>query len=165
MCAKLYSTLRLALSPTSRVRLPDSTATRMADDARDPLPLIHLANLDFDCSPKATPDLPSYQLALAPLSIDCKWARRSWIHPRVADSPRWPTKDESSEPTLKRTFRRRRERARAQIAARAPMGIFSSSEDRKKDQFPHFETIYLNFALDNLEALTSAQLAVSSLPL
>lgn len=73
--------------------------------------------------------------------------------------------DESLENVLKRTFRRKREKVRAQIAAKAPMGIYSSAQDRQKEPFPHFEMIDLTFDLSNLENLTSAQLAVSLLHL
>jgi len=43
----------------------------MATDGRDPFPLFHLANLDFTASNSTIPDLPSYQLALAPWSAEC----------------------------------------------------------------------------------------------
>ncbi|GAA6010974.1 hypothetical protein JCM11491_005892 [Sporobolomyces phaffii] len=110
----------------------------MASDSQDPFPLFHLAGLDFACNASTVPNLPSYQLALAPWSSE------------------W---DESMEAVLKRTFRRRREKVRAQIAAKAPMGVHSSARERQLEQFPNFEMIDLTFGLDNLDNLTSAQLA------
>ncbi|GAA5953178.1 hypothetical protein JCM3765_007433 [Sporobolomyces pararoseus] len=110
----------------------------MTSNGRDPFPLFHLAPLNFPCSPESIPALPSYQLALAPFSSE------------------W---DEKLEPLIKSTFRRRRERVRAEIASRVPMGVYSSIEERQREVFPKFEMIDLTFDLKNLEGLTSAQLA------
>jgi hypothetical protein len=108
----------------------------------DPFPLFHLCDLDFAVSAELIPRLPAFQLALAPWST-------AW------------TPD--LEPALKRTWRRKRERARAQITQKAPCGVFAAADDRQKEQFPKFELIPLDFDLSQgeaaLDALTSAQLA------
>lgn len=51
---------------------------------------------------------------------------------------------------------------RSQIAAKAPMGVQCPIQELQKEQFPRFEMIDLVFDLNNLEDLTSAQLAVST---
>ncbi|GAA6058803.1 hypothetical protein JCM10212_001919 [Sporobolomyces blumeae] len=113
----------------------------------DPFPLFHLASLDFDCNSSTVSNLPTYQLALSPCPSDAD--------PR-SDLPG----DDSLESLVKRTFRRRREKVRAQIASKAPMSIFASPEDRAKEEFSKFELIDLSFDLAaGLEDLTSAQLA------
>uniref|UniRef100_A0A0K3CFA2 FGENESH: predicted gene_3.183 protein n=1 Tax=Rhodotorula toruloides TaxID=5286 RepID=A0A0K3CFA2_RHOTO len=108
----------------------------------DPFPLFHLAELDFECSSTTLGNLPAYQLALAPWST-------SW--------------EDGLEATLKRTWRRRRERVRAQINAKAPMGVQVPEAERNGELFPKFELIALDFDLSKgeaaLEGLTSAQLA------
>ncbi|KWU42687.1 hypothetical protein RHOSPDRAFT_26783 [Rhodotorula sp. JG-1b] len=110
--------------------------------AADPFPLFHLCDLDFAVSAELLPRLPAFQLALAPWST-------AW-------SP-------DLEPALKRTWRRKRERARAQITQKAPCGVFAAAADRQKEQFPKFELIPLDFDLSQgeaaLDSLTSAQLA------
>ncbi|GAA5821774.1 hypothetical protein JCM3770_000138, partial [Rhodotorula araucariae] len=114
----------------------------MADPAGDPFPLLHLADLDFALEPASLASLAAFQLALAPWSTN------------------W---EDSMETSLKRTWRRRRERARAQITAKEPMGIYAADEHRNREQFPRFELIDLAFDLgageSALEHLTSAQLA------
>ncbi|GAA5843287.1 hypothetical protein JCM9279_002051 [Rhodotorula babjevae] len=109
----------------------------------DPFPLLHLADLSFDISsPASLADLAAYQLAFAPWSA-------SW--------------DDSMAAALKRTWRRRREKARPLITAREPMGIHAPLELQQQEQFPRFECVDLAFDLDptndDLDHLSSAQLA------
>ncbi|GAA5928442.1 hypothetical protein JCM3775_000612 [Rhodotorula graminis] len=108
----------------------------------DPFPLLHLADLDFAFAASTLADLAAYQLALAPWST-------SW--------------DDSLAAALKRTWRRRREKARPLITAREPMGIHAPLDLQQRDQFPRFECVDLAFDLDpasvNLDHLSSAQLA------
>ncbi|GAA5984995.1 hypothetical protein JCM10908_002482 [Rhodotorula pacifica] len=117
-------------------------ATGGESNGGDPFPLFHLCDLDFAISAELIPRLPAYQLALAPWST-------AW--------------SEDLEPALKRTWRRKRERARTQITQKAPCGVYASEEEKSKEQYPKFELIPLDFDLTGgeaaLEGLTSAQLA------
>jgi len=72
------------------------------------------------------------------------------------------TGEEGLKPLLKRTFRKRREKARDQIVSKAPMGIECTAQELQEEEFPKFEMIDLSFKLDNLNSLSSSQLAVSS---
>ncbi|GAA5916055.1 hypothetical protein JCM8208_006344 [Rhodotorula glutinis] len=117
-------------------------AAPVAPPDGDPFPLLHLADLDFALSSSSLADLAAYQLALAPWST-------SW--------------DDSMAAALKRTWRRRREKARPLITAREPMGVYAPLELQQREQFPRFECVDLAFDLDpandDLDHLSSAQLA------
>ncbi|BGP19140.1 hypothetical protein JCM10213_006835 [Rhodosporidiobolus nylandii] len=117
-------------------------AQPLTPPASDPFPLLHLADLDFDLAPLTIPTLPSYQLALAHLNPD------------------W---DDALAPKVKQAWRKRREKARKDITAKVPMGVFAAEEDKEKEQTPwaRFELVDLSFEVKEggLDELTSAQLA------
>lgn len=119
------------------------TATGRPVDDQDPFPFFHLSNLNFDLSSPSS--LTSAQLVLAQFNPNYS----PDLHHRFV-----------------RAFRQRREKNRARIGLLPLRKFASSSSSASADQeWPNFELSQLNFNLDSLDALTSAQLAVSIPPL